>query len=282
MARPDPHPDEQQVLWRVVSFGDEVHHPSEGWHHDNQHRGPAGLAVFQYALAGEMVYRDRTGIHRIGPGSAALFQHGESSIYGLPSDFGQRYRTQWISLRGAGLNDHVAAIRGEFGSVFRFGRDHAVRDAMRRLMALSDPRNPCDPLVMADEVHGFVMRLLLHARQARHQRLSPVERAIDDLLRFPVTAWSLKELAQRHGVSREHITRVFTERQGRSPAGYLAAKRFKRAMELLEQTSLPLAAVARQAGYGTAHAMARHVKRQTGRPPSQCRRPADRPGDRRR
>jgi len=262
---------ERTSLWRVAAYGDEVHTPAEQWHYDNAGREPAGMIVFQYVLSGRMRYADAAGESIAADDCAAIFVHGEQSRYGMADDVPQRLRTQWLGLLGAGLAEHVAELRREHGSIFRFGRDHGVRDAMRALMRIAEPRRASDPLVVADEVHQFIGRLFRHARQSRESALTPVERAIDDLLRYPVATRSLKELAQRHGVSREHVTRVFVERTGRSPASYLADKRLERAMELLEQTSLPLASVARQAGYGTPHALARHVRRATDRSPGRLR-----------
>jgi len=229
------------------------------------------MVVFQYALIGEMVYQDAMGRHIVGPDAAALFAHGEPSSYGMPSGPRRRFRTQWIGLLGAGLLEHVNDLRRAHGSVFRFDGDQAVRDAMRELMVSADPRAACDPLVLAEQVHQFIMRLMRHAQQARQRTLTPVERAIDDLLRFPAATWSLKDLARRHQVSREHISRVFTERHGRTPGAFLAQKRFRRATELLRQTSLPVAAVARQSGYGTAHSLARHLRRTVGMSPTEYR-----------
>jgi AraC-like DNA-binding protein len=256
-----------QTIWRVATFGDNYVAPHDSWHHDNRQRTPANMVVFQYVLAGRMVYEDATGKFPVEPNAAALFRHGEQSAYGVARDSVARFQTMWIGFYGAGLIQQTDALRAEYGSIFRFGRDTTIRDLMRQLMALADPHARNDPLVIADAVHHLFTRLIHHARQARRSTLTPVERAIDDLQRYPLTAWSMKALAQRHGVSREHITRVFTERFGQSPASYVAERRLARAMELLEQTSLPIVAVARQAGYGTTHSLARHVRKKTGQSP---------------
>jgi len=258
-------------LWRVESFGEAYLPPADGDFYDNRRREPRGMVVFQYVTAGEMIYRDATGRYVVGPDSAAMFSHGEASSYGVAAPSRQRFATQWVGLRGAGLLEHVNDLRRAYGSVFRFEGDHAVRDVMRELMRSADPRAACDPLVLAEQVHQFILRLMRHAQQTRQQSLTPVERAIDDLLRFPVSTWSLKDLARRHRVSREHLSRVFTERHGQSPGAYLAAKRFRRATELLRQTSLPVAAIARQAGYGSAHSLARHLRQTVGMSPTEYR-----------
>jgi len=260
-----------QTIWRVATFGDSFQVPSDGEFYNNRHRTPADMVVFQYTLAGRLIYRDATGRHEVNPNEAALFRHGEPSQYGTLRGAFDRYQTMWIGFYGAGLIEQTDALRREFGSVFRFGRDTTIRDLMKQLMQLADPHDANDPLLIADAVHHFLTRLMHHARQTRRSTLTPVERAIDDLQRYPLTAWSMKDLARRHAVSREHITRVFTERFGQNPTSYIAERRLDRAMELLAQTSLPIEAVARQAGYGTAHSLARHIRKKTGQAPGRWR-----------
>lgn len=116
-------------------------------------------------------------------------------------------------------------------------------------------------------VHGFVLGLFTRLRAQRQARQSAVERAVEELLSHPTATVSLKRLAERCGCSREHLSRVFAERTGLAPAAWLAQERLARALMLLRDTSLPVAAVAEQCGYGSAHTLARQVRAATGRAP---------------
>ncbi|NBB83794.1 MAG: helix-turn-helix domain-containing protein [Alphaproteobacteria bacterium] len=95
---------------------------------------------------------------------------------------------------------------------------------------------------------------------------------MDELLNDPLGAASLKQLAARHAVSREHLIRCFARRVGRPPAAYVAERRRHCAIDLICQTTRPMAAIAKQAGYASAHTMARQLRGATGRPPSALRR----------
>lgn len=69
----------------------------------------------------------------------------------------------------------------------------------------------------------------------------------------------------RHiGVDRSHFSRVFRHRVGKSIQDYLIETRMKRARRLLEETSLPVRAVAASVGYGTYGSFARRFCRYFG------------------
>ena len=77
---------------------------------------------------------------------------------------------------------------------------------------------------------------------------------------------------KRHGCSREHLARRVAERLGVPPATWLARVRLERALALLRDTALPVAAIARQCGFGSTHTLARRVRAATGRSPRGLRR----------
>lgn len=71
---------------------------------------------------------------------------------------------------------------------------------------------------------------------------------------------SLRDLAEREGISTRTLTRRFREETGTSPAQWLLARRLERARELLETTELGVDAVAARCGFGTAAAMRLHMR----------------------
>ena len=124
---------------------------------------------------------------------------------------------------------------------------------------------------MAAAVHTFILHLFDHAESHLMQRLSPVEQAIDHIVRQPYGPLTLDQIAARFGCSREHLGRAFRERTGQSPGAYLADARRRRALRLLRETDLPLSAVAEQSGFATVHTLARHIRRVTGVAPGALR-----------
>ncbi|MBI3828514.1 MAG: helix-turn-helix transcriptional regulator [Planctomycetes bacterium] len=268
---PSPNPA-KRVFWQVSSYQfDQVVENNGKWSLDNRHRERRGVAIFQYAAKGKMLYRDRRGDQEVPQGWAALFAFGEESWYGLPAHFPEPFHTQFLSLEGEGLLAHVNFIRARFGSVFHIGEKNPLREAMRQVAATSRPRTAADAALHAAEVYAFLMRLYVFLEGEWAREKPPVERAVDELLRRPANAWSLKEVAQRHGCSREHLTRVFAARTGTPPAKFLARAKLAKAMELLRETSLSVGQVAAQAGFTNKFTLARHVKEETGAAPGRLR-----------
>ena len=268
-AMPNPLPG---VLWELRSFHlqQRVERNSRWWF-ENRSRTPRGTVIFQYSVRGKMCYRERSGEWEVGPGHAALFAYGEESAYGLPASYREPYLTQYLSLRGAGLLEHCNFIRRRFGSVFYLGADNPLHEAIRQLCAQSPSRNAAQAVVHATSIHGFLMRLYTFLERQWAREKPPVERAIDELLRHSTGAWSMKEVAQRHGCSREHLTRAFRAKTGTPPARFLARAKLEKAQELLRETSLPLALVAQQSGFASTFTLARRIRQATGLPPGALR-----------
>jgi transcriptional regulator GlxA family with amidase domain len=62
-------------------------------------------------------------------------------------------------------------------------------------------------------------------------------------------------LARRFGVSERQLNRLFLEHIGLPPGRFVRRTRIEAAARLLSSTALPVAAVARQCGFGTAEAL---------------------------
>lgn len=256
---------EAATLWRVAGFGRERHLPGVRWWFENRLR-ETPLVVLQCALEGRFTYRGPDGlVLPVVAGEALLFMHGEESAYGLPRDATEPFVTEFVALAGAGLREHWLLLRQE-GSVLPAAEGAAALDLTRRLIARTEALRQ-DALALSREVHAAVHELVELRWLAQARARSPVERAVDDLLRAPTASWSLKEVAERHGVSREHLTRTFHRQVGEAPAAWLARARLGHALALLERTLLPVAEVARQAGYASTHTLARQVRLHTGRSP---------------
>ncbi len=259
------------TLWRLFNCGHQVVPAGRPYWFDNRAREPIGTVIFQMSIAGSIVYRDPHGEQTVPPGFGVLFVHGEPSAYGLLRGEHRAYENRWVSMIGAGLVDHIDALRSRYGSVFDLRGDKTVERDMRELAALGDPTKPISPTQLATAVHGFVMRLHDRAERIHAARQSPAERAVEQLLRQPMLGWSLKQVAAQYGCSREHLSRLFQQRVGRSPGQYIAQARLEHALQLLRDTDLPMHAVARQSGYMSAHTFRRHVIEQTGETPTAVR-----------
>ncbi|MFG2128173.1 AraC family transcriptional regulator [Streptomyces sp. NPDC048751] len=87
----------------------------------------------------------------------------------------------------------------------------------------------------------------------------------------PAAPWTNERLAGEAGVSRATLARRFTSLVGRPPMAYLTWWRLTLAATRLRDTDVPLATVAREAGYGSPYALSHAFSREFGITPGRFR-----------
>jgi len=121
--------------------------------------------------------------------------------------------------------------------------------------------------------------LLEIARQdAGAAAADPRDAAIDGLCARirddPHSVWRFGRCAAELAVGADRFARLFRARAGCSPRAFVTRARLDHACTLLRESSAPIAAIARQAGYADPHFFSRHFARHHGRPPAAFRREA--------
>ena len=82
---------------------------------------------------------------------------------------------------------------------------------------------------------------------------------------------SLRDLAEAAHVAPEYLVRLFRRRLGTTPVRYLWSARVRLGVHLLENTTLPIADIARRVGCRSPKHFARLVRADVGAPPSELR-----------
>jgi len=96
--------------------------------------------------------------------------------------------------------------------------------------------------------------------------------ALSAIHRDPDHDWTVEELARACNLSRSAFAARFVARVGKPPATYLAHVRLDAATDLLRDTSLPVALIAKRVGYTSEAAFSRAFKGRYGTPPARWRR----------
>jgi AraC-like DNA-binding protein len=163
------------------------------------------------------------------------------------------------------------------------GRHPGLRGAVDLLGAeLDRPRPGADAMVTAllDVLLLHILRAWLDDRAATGRPTGwaaaladpPVAAALRAVHAEPARAWTVAELGTRAGLSRSAFARRFTALVGRPPLAYLTWWRMALAARRLRAGGAPVAAVAREVGYGSEFAFAAAFKREFGTPPGAYRR----------
>jgi AraC-like DNA-binding protein len=163
------------------------------------------------------------------------------------------------------------------------GRHPGLRTAVDLLGAeLDRPRPGADAMLTAllDVLLLHVLRAWLADRAAAEHPAGwaaalsdpPVSAALRAIHGEPGRAWTVEELGARAGLSRSAFARRFAALVGRPPLAYLTWWRMALAARRLREGDAPVAAVAREVGYGSEFAFAAAFKREFGSPPGAYRR----------
>lgn len=255
---------EPPAWWHVSHGRVEDHQPAaQPYVWDNLTRpGPYGQVIVQFVLRGTLVVEWKGRSYTVTPGQGFIVVTGEDSRYRRARE-GTDTACMYVRLGGAGMAAHADAIR-KHGTPVLPAVGRQLKAEMRDLI-LHAPQ--WSPLETAGALHRFFCLLA----EAADAGLSGVEAAIRAIKESPLRTGSLKEIAARFGISREHVTREFIRREGIAPAAWLRRVRFLRAQELLANSSLSVEEVARQSGIGCAHTLARLSRTLRGASPGTLR-----------
>jgi len=211
----------------------------------------------------------------IGPGSVYLLLPGEPHGGRLVAeDDGE---VLWVGVR---FPPGVAVARGEPSRpFFPVGVAAAELGAALRALALLLARTARDGAAIApSESLGPLLRVLaamvepvrqLSAAPPRSHRLA--DQALRRLESSPARPPTLAALAAQLGVSAGHLGESLARATGSTWPDLVAAQRLRLARALLADAALPVREVARRVGLSDSRALARLVRRLTGRSPRDLR-----------
>ena len=225
----------------------------------------------QYLVGGEMDILERGERSVLRPGQAILHYPHRAYQYGTRGGGAVEY--YWIHFTGTsaralvercGIEDQQAAdvgvhasITGRFESIFR---DLMERDSCFELSACAG-----------------LMALLAEMVRRRESACAPraaddrISRAIAHLHRAYNQPLRVEEIALRAHLSESRFRRLFRQRTGLPPMEYLTRLRLSHAGELMAETSLSVAEIARAVGYEDPLYFSRLFRQKTGASPTEFR-----------
>lgn len=131
------------------------------------------------------------------------------------------------------------------------------------------------------------VRIFNNAYAALAENFRPCKRCRPNGLNLPAEEWigqvaewidahfteavALETLAETFHGSPYHLQRLFTKFKGQSPLAYAQHKRLEKALQLLQDSPLPIAAIARAAGFGSTAYFITFFKKSIGLTPARYR-----------
>lgn len=178
----------------------------------------------------------------------------------------------------------LSRVRARAGTSSIFAATPEIR-ALQKLCRDGDSRDIATPAVHRHLAAALLIRCLAQIEQTDAMPQGSLQ-THGAMLVSEVSAFieahvahdvSLDQLADRFGVSRRHITRLFRDHTGRSIGEFQQVARLTAAQRLLTETDLPIGEIAFRVGFESGAALARAMRRFAGLAPSAIRAAVVRP-----
>ena len=163
-------------------------------------------------------------------------------------------RSHRISPRIRVLSDEALALRADARWAARIERDHLCAAILLEFLRYAGVPDPAVRPGPSDESVPHTVGL-----------------ALDVIHQEYATLGSVADIADRVGVTSQHLARLFGRYVGSRPGEYLWSRRIERALDLIESTGLTLGEIAAQTGFRTPFHLSRRVREATGRAPTELR-----------
>ncbi len=244
---------------------------STAYHWDNARRGKGPYVVIQYTHSGCGWFRWRGRDHEVAEGQAFVALVPEGSSYGFPAGAREPWSFAWIDIDGALAVRLWKALRDAHGPVLRLGHGSLAEAGLLELVSWVEGRRHNSRFEAAAEAYEFYLAILRHVSGGAGSDTDPLESARRRICEGFHEPFNIKALAAGLGWSREHFTREYARRFGRSPAAELRSARLEAAAALLQRTGLPVHEVARRCGFVTSRQFSKTFHQFRGRTPGSAR-----------
>jgi len=242
---PDPSP----LLISVTFAVEREMANSARYSWDNRYRGEEPFVIFQWTQEGSGEFTIQGKTWPVNPGEAFIAIPPEESLYAFPKQAAGPWTYSWLNLYGALGVSLAREFRDAFGPVVPLPLHSPAATMFRRLLEAANRRTFVDAPQESADFYAFLMewtRQLTHPTQTGRDGVESAKAICQSRFREPL---GIKELAAETGLTREHLSRLFSARTGVSPARYLRQLRVHAARQMLKEPSLLLKEVALRCGF---------------------------------
>ena len=236
--------------------------------------GPAVRSgyLIHYVIDGKGIFKTNGKLYRLNAGDAFLIVPGSLIYY--EADAKKPWTYTWIGFQGIKIKQYLERTSLMDCPVFHYGRDDRIRLCHEKMFEANQLQENKD-LIMNSILYEY---LFLLASKFPRQRMSVQSRKItyvEESLKYIESNYarniSIHEIAQFLNIDRSYLHRLFKQVTGCSLKTYLLNYRIKRACELLANTDIPVAVIARSVGYEDPFYFSRLFKNKKGVSPMEYR-----------
>jgi AraC-like DNA-binding protein len=225
---------------------------SDGYYSNGRLRAANDHCYFCYSLAGKGLFWDERGVRPVPEGWAFLVEINDPRTgYRAEPNTGQPWEFLAFEFTGLAATALVRDLLTRYGSIFALSLQSPI---LQRLLSYETENYA---VVHPHAMDGAEMVIELLLTLAASARIQEEPDAARDLVKQAMqlieeqgdTLFTVTDLAQRVGVSRERLARVFRSRLNLSPHQLIQEQKIRRACFLLKDTQMPTKQIAAQLGY---------------------------------
>ena len=231
------------------------------------HRGDNAFVILQWTRHGEGFFEIGGERHPVPENHAFLALVPEAAAYGYPAGGGRPWTFSWLNVYGDFGVELWRGFREKFGPVLPLAPASPAGLVLQHLLQRVAARADIERFQLGELAYSFYLKWWAQLERPPTSDGSALDHAIRYCREHFLEPVTIKELADRARLSREHFSREFQSRLGISPGRFLRRKRLAAARALLKSSPLPLEEVARRTGFYSSRQLRDAHQRAFGRPP---------------
>lgn len=259
---------ERLPLLNLFAVGHDVVHDAT-YHWNGMERNDGPLLLFQYTVQGTGVFSTEQDSFRIGPGRAFLTEIPGHHRYYHPGS-PQPWEFYFLLFRPQPLLPLWEEIKAALGQTPFIDPGSLPIRYLRDITREAHAGRITDPYTASSLLYQFMMELArLSSSGTRSESEWP--EAVREAVRFMEAHYcsmiGQEILAEKLGLSKFHLLRIFSKHVGVTPNEYLNRIRIERAIEQLRTTDDSIESIALQVGYSTGSYFIKVFRKLTGQTP---------------
>ena len=198
------------------------------------------------------------------PGTAFLYRDSDPTVSYYCSPGGQnKWRFQWINFMGKSSNRIIAEINQTYGHYFHIGRNSPLETRLMAYRKYAGAIFSQSPLEAAQMVFELLQSLCQQAEgkfylPQKKCQVRDIQSEIQNAFNESLTATTL---AKKLGITREHLSKTFRAKTGRTFQDYREEQRLNEALTLLLKSNLSCKEIAVLCHYGSYSSFFRSFKK---------------------
>jgi len=247
---------ETTLLPRPLEVSGQIATGPEYWC-DCKLRGRDPIRYFCYTLSGTGGFKDQTGSYLVPAGHAFLVEgDNPQASYFYPPDATEPWRFLAFTFHGLQAHVMVRALLREYGPIYQLPIESSIITKLLRYESRNYGHANFEvvqiKLYEAVELVTDLLMTLMASKQSHegtNQAEDLVQQAVSMITADTPQYLRVNDVAKRLGVSREHLSRIFQTRLGKSLRTFMLEQKMRRACLLLKETDMPIKTIATQLGY---------------------------------